>query len=493
MVKGPRWQDDETDRSGSVSFRKKSMTSALVLGLGRSGMAAAELLLDEGVRVTALDGARSEAVACRARVLRLKDARVLTGKRALAAAWSGRVRNASGRADRLPFDLCVVSPGIAAEHPWLRAVEQAGIPLVSELELGAQRCRWPIIAVTGSNGKSTAVKLCAEALTLAGQRVMIAGNYGTPLCEAVRACSDLDRIVVEVSSFQLEHVNRFKPKIGILLNIQPNHLDRHGTMENYVQIKTRLFARMGQGDTAIVPEPQRADIRRRVCQGNAKAADMRWIGFGTGRGAVCRIGRNGAVRLGGSRVALKGTAFGNPVMAETAAAVAAVLEACGVDIRHTETAARAFEPLPHRFQTVGILGGVRFVNDSKATTLSAMQAALRRADGPVRLIVGGRLKEKNMNFVKETLVMRAKKIYGIGEDGQVLMQAWRDVVACRYCGDLKRAVAAAWREAKSGESVLFSPGCASFDQFKDFAERGRAFVAAVEAIKDSQTIKEKDV
>ncbi len=477
-----RW--NRQDRLGFIA--KKSMTSALVLGLGRSGMAAAELLLDEGVRVVALDGARSEAVACRARVLRRKGARVLTGKRALAAAWPGRGRRAARPLGRAPFDVCVVSPGIAADHPWLRVVEQAGIPVVSELELGGARCRWPIIAVTGSNGKSTAAKLCAEALTLAGQRVTIAGNYGTPLCEAVREGSDLDRIVVEVSSFQLEHVNRFRPAIGVLLNIQPNHLDRHGTMENYIQLKTRLFARMGPGDTAIVPEQRMEDIRHRVCRRNANAVGMRWVGFGTGRDTVCRIGRDGAVRVGGRRVALKGTAFDNPAMAETAAGVAAVLDACGADVRHVGAAARTFEPLPHRYQTVRTLGGVRFVDDSKATTLSAMQAALRRTDGPVRLIAGGRLKEKNVDFVKETLAMRARKVYGIGENGRDLTHAWRDVVACRYCGDLKRAVAAVWRDAQPGETALFSPGCASFDQFKDFAERGRAFVAAVEMLANKQ-------
>jgi UDP-N-acetylmuramoylalanine--D-glutamate ligase len=474
-----QWNDgSEEAMTGHGEMRGRSV---LTLGLGRSGAAAAALLRASGAAVTLLDHVRDVRTLGAARTLRRQGVRVGLGPRRLSRAWlqnGGRQRR---RAAEAPIDLCVVSPGIPPDSPWLAAVAAAGIPIESELELGARLCPCPLLAITGSNGKSTATRLCADALTLAGKKALEAGNCGYPLCAAVLEHPELEYAVVEVSSFQLERVHTLRPQVGALLNIQPDHLDRHGSMERYFETKLRLFARMGAGDTAIAPAADLADIRARVTRVNAQAANMRWIGFGSAA-ADYRVEKGWSVRTPQGCIALRDTPFDNPVMAATVAAVAAVLAAVGVPEATLRTAAERFAPLPHRFQTVLEIGGVRFVDDSKATNLAALQAALQMTTRPIRLVAGGRLKEKNLDDIKESLAKRVKKIYCIGESGLALASAWGDAVACVPCGELAAAVHAAWREARVGETVLLAPGCASFDQFNNFGERGDVFAETVRSI-----------
>ncbi len=475
---------------GRVSRKRMRMRrrtcSALILGLGRSGQAAAALLRSESAQVTVAERTRSPQMDRRARALRRQGAHVWLGRSALPAAWLRREGRRPGGV--APFDLCVASPGLGMDHPWLQAVAAAGIEIVSELELGARRCPWPMVAVTGTNGKSTATKLCVEALRAAGARTEAAGNYGRPLCDAVATAGALDWIVVEVSSFQLEHVADFHPRVGVWLNLQPDHLDRHGSLEAYAACKARMFARMGPGDTALAPARERQAVQRRVARMNPRHNQVRWVSFGPGREADIRVGRNGVlqVKARGVSVPLQGTMFAPPVLAETAAAVVGVLMACAKDPQVVADAARTFAPLPHRFALVLEQAGVRFVNDSKATNLSALQAALRMADGPVRLIAGGRLKEKNMAKLKLALAKTVRRVYCMGESERVLHAAWSQTVSCRCCGTLRQAVAEAWKDARPGEMVLLSPGCASFDQFESFEERGACFVSAVQAVTEDE-------
>jgi UDP-N-acetylmuramoylalanine--D-glutamate ligase len=372
-------------------------------------------------------------------------------------------------------DLAVASPGVRVDGPWIRACRERGIRVISEIELGwLCRGRARVLAVTGSNGKSTLVKVCAEALERAGLRAVPVGNYGRPVCDAVLE-REWDWLVIEVSTFQLETVESFRPDIGILLNIYPNHLDRHGSLAAYAGLKGRLFARMQNGDTAL------------VCESALDSLPVRDFGLGRlrlfGSGPACDFRLEpGRIATPTGFVSISGTAFDNPILGVAAAAAAGAIMAAGVPASALEAAAAAFVMLPHRMQPVRVLDGVTFVNDSKATNLAALSAALSMSRFPVRLIAGGLLKETELGSVKDLLVKKCAKVYGIGKTASFLEKAWGGWVPFLDCRDLERAVRTAWLEAKAGDTVLLSPGCASFDQFRNFEERGDRFICVVQAL-----------
>lgn len=439
------------------------LRQAVVLGLGSSGEAAARLLLDRGIRVTVLDAAAGATQETRAAALRAAGAVVRLG----AGALPGE-----------PFDLCVVSPGLRADDAWVTVARGRGLRVWGELELGWRACRSRVLAVTGSNGKSTLVKLCRDALVATGFRADIAGNYGPPLCAAARLAEAPDWLVVEVSSFQLETVDAFRPDVGILLNLNPNHLDRHGTLEAYGRLKARLFGAMGAAETAIVPLQTPAVIRE------ALPAACRKRTFGVGEDADAAYA-DGVVRVRGvGDYEVRDTPFGNEVMGITAAAAMAAIHSCGIDLACVAEAAKAFRRLPHRMEPVAVLRGVRFIDDSKATNLAALAAGLAMAGGPVRLIAGGLLKEHDLSAIKKMLVNRVRGVYIIGKSTQEMASAWQDTVPCHVCRDLNEAVHRAWKEAHTGEVVLLSPGCASFDQFLSFEDRGERFKSIVRGLKE---------
>ena len=440
----------------------------MVLGLGVSGEAAAALLLAEGVAVTVVDAADLSDLRRTAETLRAAGGVVHLGVREL---------------PRGEFTRCVISPGIAGNSPWVEDVRARGIPVVSELEVGAAHAGAPMLAVTGTNGKSTLVKLCAQSMQRAGLRAASAGNYGLPLCAVARKPAGWDWIVTEVSSFQLETTGRFGPRVAVLLNIQPNHLDRHGDPDTYADVKSRIFRDMGSGDTGIVPEELLSDVRRR------SGGSCRWRTFGVSDSAEYRY-RDGTVRLPPDSpwgdVRISGSAFSNPVLGPAAAAACAALEACGLDPSVVGREAEVFEPLPHRMQMVGLRQGVRFVNNSKATTLAAMGASLRMSPGPVRLIAGGLLKERDLKTVQELLVKHVERVYLIGKAAASMKAVWEDTISCRLCATLDQAVFDAWADAKAGETILLAPGCASFDQFRNFEERGKRFAELVELLRNKE-------
>jgi UDP-N-acetylmuramoylalanine--D-glutamate ligase len=442
---------------------------ALVLGAGVSGVCAAQLLRARGGTVVVLDEAPAARLAAVAAEL---------------AATGVALRADGGPLPETPFDLCVTSPGIAMNHPWLDACRARQIPVIAETELGF--AYWPgrILAVTGSKGKSSLVKLCADTLTLAGVPAAPAGNYGTPLSRLAMQALDAARTaapapawaVVEVSSFQIEHLQAFRPDVAILLNVQADHLDRHATVEEYRVLKLRLFARQQAGDVALIPEGLAAD-------GAVPPAALR-LTFGAGASCEWRYEPHRIVGPAGAGAAartinLTGSWFDNPVLGLAAAAGTGALAACGLTDEAIARGLAAFEPLAHRMQLVGERGGVRFVDDSKATSLAAVAAALQMTAGPVRLIAGGRLKEHDLDGLKELLTSRVRKVYLIGECARRMFSAWSGALPCTECGTLDVAVADAAREAMPGETVLLSPGCASFDQFGNYRERGERFTRLV--------------
>ena len=432
----------------------------LVVGCGRSGRAAEALLRSEGCETLSLDESISDFSDFRSQV-----------------------------SSFLP-ETAVISPGFSLKHPWIDDLIERGVPLLSELELGWSRRHCMVIAVTGSNGKSTVVKWIVEALAQAGQTAVPCGNYGFPVCAAVMLPETPDWLVIEVSSFQLETVQEFRPEIGLLLNVLPNHLDRHGTMEAYRDLKFRLFENMLKTDTAILPfdlfpnigkpTPARGhpsaggDSIRVHSPPFAVGSPKQWETFGPEQGADFRYS---AGRVG--EISLNGTRFANEILGVAGAAVAAVCAACGIPPAAVEVSARTFVPLPHRTALVVEIDGVQYVDDSKATNLVAMCAAVKMCSGKVHLIAGGRPKESDFSLAKDLLAQRVSHLYLIGEASGAMQAAWGDVVRCDSCGTLENAVIAAHKQAKPGETVLLSPACTSFDQFSDFNERGDCFAAAV--------------
>ncbi len=321
------------------------------------------------------------------------------------------------------YDLVVASPGLAVR---------------SELQLGVERlraCGAKLLAVTGSKGKSSVVKVVADALRLAGFRAVPCGNYGLPVC----AAEDCDWAVVEVSSFQLE-TTWLPPDAFVaaaLLNLQEDHLDRHGSVETYHALKRRLLT---MAEVAI----------------DGKSADEKDAGI------------------------FAGSYFDNPVLRANGLSAVALMRAAGLPEETMREAFRAFEPLPHRMNVVGVFGGVRCIDDSKATSLAALAAGVVMAGpGPVRLIAGGLPKGDDLKKVRELLTKRVEKVYLIGVGAEVFSSAWSEAVDCEVCGTLERAVAGAMRDAGNGETLLLSPGAASFDQFANFGERGDVFAALV--------------
>ena len=380
---------------------------AVVLGAGLSGEAAASLLRREGCAVDVLDGA---------------------------APFPGDVG----------YDLAVASPGIPLDHRWQKECRARGVKVVSELQLGWERWRamgGRALAVTGSKGKSSVVKLVADALG-----GVPCGNYGRPVCDVVNSQfpilnSQFPILVVEVSSFQMETTDDFRPAAAVLLNLQEDHLDRHGTKEVYHALKCKLLA----------------CAERALDCSSWTAADV----------------------PADARSLVAGSYFDNDVLAVNGAAAVWLLREAGLADAEIAAAFAAFEPLPHRMQTVCERGGVRFIDDSKATSLAALAAGVRMAARPVRLIAGGLGKGDDKFSVIPCLQSTTKKVYLIGRCASQLYDAWHLAVPCEMCGTLEVAVEAASRDARSGEAVLLSPGAASFDQFESFGARGDRFAALV--------------
>ena len=432
----------------------EEIRQAMVCGLGASGAAAARLLRAEGAAVLAVDERDAPEIRAAAAALEALGCAVALGASAPPAG---------------NFDVAVASPGLPADGPFLSAVRRRGIPLLSEMELGWSRFRGRTIAVTGSNGKSSVVKALAECLEAAGLRAVPCGNYGLPVCQAVLDSPAAAWLVIEASSFQLETCAEFRPDVAVLLNVLPNHLDRHGTLETYARLKARMFARQGAVDLALTPPEWRE--RFQAWSGGAG----RWATFGTDVACDFRHAPQRLAARDETGIDVAGAYFDNEVLGPNAAALYGAALAAGVPAETVAAVLRAFRPLPHRAEPVGEFGGVRYVNDSKATNLSALVASVRMQDRPVWLIAGGRPKETDFSAARPVLRERVRGAFLIGEAAPAMATAWSAAVPCEICGTLDRAVAAARRAAAPGETVLLAPACTSYDQFRAYGERGDAF------------------
>lgn len=382
------------------------MRRAVVLGMARSGQAAAALLERHGVQVVRVDRALGDD----------EDVALLDSA-----------------------DLLVKSPGVPREHPLVRA---ARVPVWSEVELGYRLLPHPILGVTGTNGKTTTAEWLGAMFRAAGRPVVVAGNVGRALSAVVAPPEAW--VVCELSSFQLEDVHELRPRVAVLVNLEPDHLDRHGTFEAYRDAKLRIFARQTPEDVAVVPR-----------------------GFGAIPGAARRVEFAASDELP-AEPSLPGRHN-----RENAAAATAAARATGLPEEAIAAALAAFPGVAHRLELVAERGGVRFVNDSKATNAAAARRALAAYDAPLHVILGGSRKGESFDELARELHGRA---YLIGETADELADALgRAGVPYERCGDLAAAVAAAARAARPGEVVLLSPACASYDQFRDFEHRGEEF------------------
>jgi UDP-N-acetylmuramoylalanine--D-glutamate ligase len=403
---------------------------ALVVGLARSGHAAALALAKRGVSVVAVDRAAD------ADIGRLAEAGVEV--------------HVGTEEERLldDVDLLVKSPGVPGDSPLPAGARARGIPLWSEVELGFRLLPNPFVGVTGTNGKTTTSELLGAIFRAAGRPVVVAGNVGRPLTDLVGALPDDAWIVCEVSSFQLEDVHRFRPRIAVLLNLEPDHLDRHQTFEAYRDAKLKIFENQTEADTAVLPR-----------------------GFGKVPGGAARVEFSAGDRLPAEPL------IPGEHNRENAAAATAAARAVGIEDRAITEALGTFRGVAHRLELVGEVDGVRFVNDSKATNTAAARRGIAAYAGePLRLILGGSLKGESFDELAEQLPPTVRSIDLIGEATEELAAALaRAGRSYRRSGDLATAVGAAAGEAEPGDVVLLSPACASYDQFRNFEERGDAF------------------
>ena len=400
----------------------------VVLGAGRSGRAAARLAHRMGGRVRVSEGGAPDRVPGDfARWLREQD---------IPSEWNGHTRAFVQSAD-----LVVISPGIPVDAPPARWARQAGCRVVGEMELAAWFCRPPIIAVTGSNGKTTVSTLLYRVIEKAGYRACLCGNIGTPLAEKVLELDGVDYVVLEVSSFQLESVERFRPHGAVVLNVTQNHLDRHRDIDEYWAIKKRIFLNQGPEDFAVL---NAADRRLRKEAGRLRAR----------------------VRL-----------FDGQGASANEAAVIRAAAAIGIDRRVCESVFTSFEGLAHRLEPVGCFHGVTVINDSKSTTVEAGRWALQRVGAPVILICGGKDKNSDFSSLKEPVGRKVRRMVVLGQAAEKLRAAFDGVVPVIESPSLEAAVSEARRTARPGETVLLSPMCASFDMFANYEERGEAFKA----------------
>lgn len=429
---------------------------ALVVGLARSGRAAALLLARRGWDVVGIDSGEADAPE-------------------LVAAG---VEVRAPFADPVPgVDLVVKSPGVPAEAVPVAAARAAGVPVWSEIELAARELPNPIIGITGTNGKTTTTELTAHLLREGGFSAVACGNQGTPLAGLVDEVATDVWLVVECSSFQLEDAHEFHPTGAVLLNIAPDHLDRHGDLASYEQAKLRLFRRQEVGDLALVPRGMTPPGAGTVChldEGEPGPDAAAWTVGGlhlAGRGFV----------IDWDQVPLRGRHNRQNVMAAAALALHA-----GVGAGDIASGLMSFPGVPHRLEVVGEVGGVRYLNDSKATNPEATMAALDAYPAGVHLILGGRAKGTPFGPLAAAAKGAVVRAYLIGEAaGEIGPALDAEGIAYERCGTLDGAVARAAAAASPGQVVLLSPACASFDQFTGFEHRGEAFRAAVVALPET--------
>ncbi len=444
----------------------------LVVGAARSGIACARFLTARGAIVALNDAQPIEKWSAEALALKSEGVGCFAGE---LPGWL---------LDQL--DLVVISPGVPAKAIPLRYAERAGAEVIGEVELASRYLKGRIVAITGSNGKTTTTSLIAELLKDGGLPTLVGGNIGMPLISLVESSRDDGWIVVEVSSFQLETIKEFHPTVAIVLNVTPNHMDRYETFTDYAAAKHRIFMNQAPGDIAILNADDEVvsrwskGLRAHVTCFSVKQELEEGL-FLRGREIVSRTRNGERVLLMSNEMKLRGLHNVENVLAAVAAGLA-----CGAAPDSMRETIRKFNPVEHRLEFVREVDGVKFYNDSKATSVDATVKALEAfADeaGKVVLIMGGRGKKAPYAPLAALVREWVRKLILVGEDAETIAQELGDFAPSERAADMNEAVARAFQAAQAGDTVLLAPACASFDMFASYEERGKVFKKEVQSLK----------
>ena len=446
----------------------------LVVGLGKSGVASALFLRSRGAQVTVSDSKPQEQLS--------EEIPILLDHGIIIETGGHGERTFHGQ------DLIVVSPGIPADSPPLVQARALGEPVIGEIELAAQFLPKSIVAITGSNGKTTTTTLTGEIITAGGYPTRVGGNIGTPAISLVDAARPDSVIVLEVSSFQLETIQTFRPKVAVVLNVTPDHLDRHRTFETYVDAKARIFENQHADDFAVL----NADDPVCVELSDRTRAQVFWFSRKkeVQQGASLRDGRilfrdsSGQQEIMvASEIPLKGA---HNLENTLAAICAGALMKCAPE--RIRAAVRNFKAVEHRLEYVATIRGVEYYNDSKATNVDATIKALESFPANIHLILGGKDKGSDYTVLNDLLRQRVKRVYTIGAAADKIESQVREAAEIVHAESLDSAVQRASASAQPGDIVLLAPACASFDQFRNYEHRGKVFKELVQRLSGKETV-----
>ena len=446
----------------------------LVVGLGKSGVASALFLRSRGAQVTVSDSKPQEQLS--------EEIPILLDHGIIIETGGHGERTFHGQ------DLIVVSPGVPADSPPLVQARALGEPVIGEIELAAQFLPKSIVAITGSNGKTTTTTLTGEIITAGGYPTRVGGNIGTPAISLVDAARPDSVIVLEVSSFQLETIQTFRPKVAVVLNVTPDHLDRHRTFETYVDAKARIFENQHADDFAVLnaDDPVCVELSGRT------QAQVFWFSRKkeVQQGASLRDGRilfrdsSGQQEIMvASEIPLKGA---HNLENTLAAICAGALMKCAPE--RIRAAVRNFKAVEHRLEYVATVRGVEYYNDSKATNVDATIKALESFPTNIHLILGGKDKGSDYTVLNDLLRQRVKRVYTIGAAAEKIESQVKDAAEIVHAESLDSAVQRASASAQPGDIVLLAPACASFDQFRNYEQRGKVFKALVQRLAGNETV-----
>ena len=442
---------------GCPDFRNKKVT---VVGLGRSGFAAAKFLNQEKAIVRVTEGSEKKEALENASYLRTLGIEVETG--------------AHTEAFITDSDWVVTSPGVSKQSAPLEWARQKHIPVISEVELASYFCRGRIVGVTGSNGKTTTCNLIYRALKDAGRDCVLCGNVGYSFLDALPAISKKTIVVLELSSFQLEDSPKLKPSIAVVLNVSANHLDRHGTLENYIFAKENIFRNQGRKDFLIL------NAGEPIVKAMAGKAHSKVIFYGREElpEGVCLDGARVIFKKGDKKKELFDTRsfqLKGDHNLENLMACAAVMNLLRVARKKMQVSLEGFKTLDHRIEPIGELAGVQFINDAKSTTVESTRRAILASGERIILIAGGRDKGLFYGELEPLLIERVKTVVLYGEAREKIAASWKNFGPILKEMNFRQAVRLAFENAKPGDSILLSPMCTSFDQFSSFEQRGEAF------------------
>ena len=444
-----------------MKFKDKIIS---IIGMARTGVAAANFLAEQGARVTLLDGKSKEAMGDVLEQLASGVDTVFQSSQPLPDA-----------------DLVILSPGVDIHSPDLNSARESETEIISELELAYRVSEIPIIAITGTNGKSTTTSLIGHLLEQGGKDVRVGGNIGVPFISLVKD-PPMDYMVLEISSFQLEGVVQFHPKISVILNITPDHLDRHKTIERYAELKERIAAQQTQDDVLVLnhddPWVHRVaagkqsqkwyfSMKEPVERGCYLNGDRVLFKDGEKEETICRISElHQAMRW----------------QVENILPSVLVARLAGIDAASIAKTLREFKGLEHRLEWVRSINGVDFINDSKGTNIGALEKSLNSFDRPVVLIAGGQDKGGDFQSLKQLFKKKVKHMVLIGEARPKIQTVLNGSFGYESADDMETAVRRAYAQTQPGDVVLLSPACASFDMFRDYADRGRQFKGCVQSL-----------